>query len=318
MADYWGDNLLPAMLDGVEFPVKERRIRGGFDFARARYQGTPGQDIEQTGLKARSFSITIELFREVDESHYPELYVSLHDLLTDIGKGGALEYTDIVWGPIPVQLADWDVIEESGMRNGATISLELEERSTDPVTFVDGAYTDPRAQSVVHAENLDAALADMVTAEEVDESMEDAGFPLTEEELETFPELFLTLTDGFFAALDEGALAADELAWEVDRYRARIDRILAFDPMQDAENWSAYYSAIALADTITKAADLFDSDSAEDLLVDYTVPRVMSSAEISVELYGDATKAGDIEARNPTPNPLFYPEGKVLTVEGVF
>ena len=316
----WEEELLEFSLDGLVLPLKERRIRGGTDFAGVKYQGVSGQDTEPTGLKERHFDIVTELFSDVDEAHYPGLYRDLHDLLMDVGKMGEVEYNDVVWGPIPVIIADWDIFEEAGKRDGATITLEIQERASDPVTFIDGAGMDPSGMASIHAVDLDAALGDIgISLEDIETGFDDIGYPLDVDDALSFPELFITLTDGFFDLLEEGAVAADELAWEVDRYRARVDKVMSFDPMREATNWGAFYSAVSLADTVTRAADIAggnDSDQGPQF-VEFTVPEVMSAQEISQMYYGTPAKAQAIIARNPVPNPLFYPEGKILTIEAL-
>lgn len=317
----WVDDLLPASLDGIEFEPLERRVRGGTDFAGARYQGVSGQDTEPTGLRPRIFDLTVELFADVDEEAYPDKYLALHDLVMNADKVGEVEYVDPVFGPIPVIIAEWGIDENAGKQDGATFSFTLEEREADPVTFIDAAFTSPRGKAQALATSLDAELAALgITEDEITDSFDDAGFPLTDEEGASFPEIFITLTDSVFDTLENARVTAADLAWEVDRYRARVDRIIDFDPAKEASGWEAFYSAMNLVATVTKVANVVGGDeegSDEAELVAYEVVDTMSAQDISLDLYGTPDRADAIIARNPVPNPMFYPAGSVLQVDPV-
>jgi len=316
----WEEDLLPGSLDGIEFETLERRVRGGNDFAGARYQGVPGQDTEPTGIQPRVFELTVELFADIDPGHYPGKYLAAHDLVMDADKNGEVEYVDPVFGPIPVMIAEWGIAEHAERRDGAVFSFVLEERDPNPVQFVSPTFVSPKGLAQDHAAALDAELAAIgVTEQEVTDSFDDAGFPLGADEGASFPELFITLTDNFFATIEDAAILAADLAWEVDRYRARVDRIIEFDPVKEASGWEAFYSAMNLVATVTKVADIVggDEDSNEPEVVTYVVPETMSAEDISIQLYGTPDRAGSIIARNPVANPLFYPEGAVLTVDPV-
>jgi prophage DNA circulation protein len=316
----WESDLITASLDGIEFPLRRRRAGGGNDFARASYQNVPGQDVEQTGIGARHFEIMAELFEDVDPSLYPGRYRQLHDLVQNKDKRGEVEYVDPVFGPINVIIARWESDEDADKRNGATMVFTLEERSAEPVQFLDLRFLAPRGFARDLASELDAGLPSGIALQDVQTAFADIGWPLSADESASFPGLFLKLTDDMFDSFDSAALALDDIAFEVDRYRYRVDRLLAFDPIKSAENWSIFAAAVQLSATVTKVASavgLNDTGDSRPQLVQFEVPAEMSAGDISHFLYGDYSKSARIEQLNPTPNPLFYQPGQILTVDAV-
>lgn len=315
----WESDLITASLDGIQFPLRGRRVEGGNDFARATYQNVPGQDVEPTGLGARRFEITTELFEDVDQSLYPGRYRQLHELLQNKEKRGEVEYVDPVWGPINVIIAHWEIIEEAEKRNGATMTFHLEERSAEPVQFMDLRFLAPRGFALDLASTIDTIMPD-IGLPAMQTAFADIGWPLSADESASFPGLFLKLTDDMFDSFDSAALALDDIAFEVDRYRYRVDRLLAFDPVKSAEGWSIFSAAVQLSATATKVATSVGLNGNGDegpQTCQYEVPTEMSAGDISHALYGDFSKAARIVQLNPTPNPLFYQPGQILTVDVV-
>ncbi len=319
MADVWEKLLVPASLDGIAFPIQRRGIEGGWDYARALYQNVEAQDLEVLGRRARRFELVVELFADIDESHYPGLYKQLHAMLVDTGKSGIVEYIDPVWGPLPIGIMDWRIEEEATKRDGATFILRVEERTVEKVQIAAPAFVDPRGLARNLASELDDTLAG-IGLPALSAAMADIGFPLTPDEAAGFPELMLTLVDNAFASMDDVSNGLEDVAYEVDRYRSRVDRILRFDPMREAASWSAFYAAMQLAATVTavgKAIGIGTSDAnAGPQITTYEVIDNMMAEQVSLELYGTAAKAGRIRQLNPSRLP-FYAGGTTLKVDAV-
>ena len=114
------------------------------------------------------------------------------------------------------------------------------------------------------------------------------------------------------AAILAGALAADDLAAQVDAMRERIDVIANLSVVEEANRWSILHSTTRLMASVTAAAEKASLNAVP--IVEWVVPATMSSVEIALVLYNDRDRAGEISQRNPVPNPLFYPAGAVLSV----
>lgn len=321
MADAFAELLHEAALDGITFPVSSREVKGGRSFGRHRFPFRDGQITEPTGREPYTFELTCPLYATTDVANYPDLWPGrweeLRHLLEDPEKGGEFEYTDPVYGPIPVIVSDWQESSDAERRNGITLHLTIEERQLDErierpeiLVFAD---RDARGQAESLATEVDSGLANAnISDDDLASAFADAGVPLTDNDPITEGRTFFSLVDEFGDALDEGAIAQDEIAARLDALRSRIDAVMSFDPMISAANWS---TVIAAQQLIASCTDMAERASAKAPPVeDYYVADEKSVYDISAELYGTPARANDILTRNRIPNPLFIPAGTVLRV----
>src|SRR5262245_16894655 len=131
-ADVWQELLAPATLGGVEFPVRARAFSGGRDFARITPAHFDGQLVDDRGRKAIIFRLRVELWADVNETHYPGIYDQLLEVFARPDR--EIEYQDPVLGPFPVKIAQFEVEEDAEQRNGASISITLEEITAEGAT----------------------------------------------------------------------------------------------------------------------------------------------------------------------------------------
>lgn len=310
----WDEILHEASFDGVRFPVTRRTVRGGRRFARHTRVYQDGQETEDTGRKAYVFDLEIPIYNGVDGVEYPTLSDQLRAVLDDPDTKGEGEYVDHILGPVNVKVADWSEEDDAQKRDGTYLKLTLEERSNDAQVLRILADIDPRAAAESLADAVDIALGSLGVSEEaVLSDWASAGVGLSGEDLE-FPtgSLFLTIVDNFFATIETGAMAADEIAAVVDAHRSRLDRLLNFSPVREVSGWSATVSIQRLADSMSQGAErVFDSAPP---IVEWVVPAPMSHFEIAGYLYGDPRRADEIVRRNPVRYPLFYTPGRTIHV----
>ncbi len=297
---------------GVPFPVSERRISGGRSYAPRKYPHRDGQDTEDTGREPYTFELTIPLFADVDPSHYPSIFEQLRAIVDEPDSQGELEYVDVELGPLPVKVKQWSWAETARERDGGVFTLTLEERSHDAfLVSILAAPPDSRGTGVALSRALD--LTETVSEADVRAEWAAAGADLGDFELEPEDGLLWTgLTDDFFLAIEDGGLAADELAERVDRFRLRGGLVLRMDDMRTPDGWPAAQVLVRLLDSISQAAESYAVQQPTAVL--WRVPEEMSAWEISLRNFGTDERASEIISLNPVANPLFYRAGAVLTL----
>ena len=307
----WDDILHEASFAGVEFPVSKRSVEGGRSSAARKYPFRDGQDLEDTGREPYAIEYEIPLFASIDPIHYPTTYEQLRAVFDDPESQGFGELVDPEIGPIFVKVKfpwRWETTPDE--RDGGRFAVRFEEVSNDAIVFA--IRPDPDAQARLAAEELDASLADAgITDAEILADWSDAGVGL-DPDFAIEDTLFVSVVDDFFATLDEGAMAGDEIAANLDVIRTRIDRVNSFSAAREVENWSVVSSSAQLTSSVTEATE--SKVARAKRIVEYRVPTEMSVYDVANILYGDPGRAGEIEERNPHPSPLFYEAGLTLRV----
>lgn len=315
MNDLWTEILQDASLGGVVFPLRARRFSGGRDGARLQFPHQPGQGVDDTGRQPRSLELSIELFADVNPDHYPGLYRELLAVFEDDVQLAEVEYVDPILPPMSVKVWGYEVSEEAGARNGATITVSIEEVTQD----VDGAALTPRRSARVAASEtsleLDDALAQLgLSDEDVKTSFAAAGAPLGGEEAAAIApgEVFSTLTTTFSEALSTGVRTVDELAALSDTMRRRVTGVTSLSALRTTAGWRAYSAALTLVDALGELAEASAARAVP--IVEMVLTSETSAAELAARLYGDRGRAAEIVTRNPTRRPHAYPAGAVVRV----
>ena len=314
MSEAWEEILQEASLGGVEFPLARRRWSGGRDGAHLTFPHAPGQAVDDTGRKARTLELEIELFADVDESHYPGKFRELISLFENDTQRGEHEYVDPILAPMDVKVWDFDIEEESERRNGAVLKVRLEEVTQD----VEATTLSPRRSSRVVASEtaaeLDDALAESgVTDADVDTAFEKAGAPKSGDE-KAWPtgQTFTSLTSAFVGGLNAGLRSVDEVAARADVARRRVASVASLAPLRTVDGWRGYAASLQLVDSLSDLAETAARKAVA--VIDHRLAADTSATEIALRLYKDRTRADEIVRRNPTRNPNRYLAGTVLKV----
>lgn len=309
MADLWEETLVEAQIDDVSFPVRARGFTTGRDGARIRRPYQDGQEFDDTGRKPMTFKLSIELFADVDESHYPGLYSDLIDVITRREDGAPpLRYTDPVLGMFDVCVLDMQVDEDAMVRNGATVALMLEEVTTADATFIVPPRAPGRA-AIEWAADLDDSLGEAnVTEANVTEAWDAADVPATDGETGSFTDLVGSVQE----TLGTAASVVSEVERAVDLVRQRVSAVLGLEAVaQGAEvSWGVRASGYLLLDALGEQADR---------AVASAVPieeRVLADSagvyDLALSQYGDARRVSEILRRNPAARPWAYRAGTTI------
>lgn len=305
----WEELLQPATLGGVELPIGRRRITGGRDNVRKALPYTGGQETEPMGRRARRLEVEVELFADVDEALYPERYEQLVAVLQDDDEPH-VQWNDPVWGPIQVSIAEWDVIEEGRARDGAVVTIVLEEEgiggSSDDATF-SLLTTSDRSRAETDADELDLVIVEAgITQAELEAAWRKSGFARQLGETLSYARTVARLIKD----LDDAAQDSDEVAAKVDRVRARIEAAVRLGQARSSVGWPVLERGMRLIDTIARIGDAVIARQGRIVIRTTTGPT--SVYELAAKLYGDPARVDEILRRNPLPRPLFIPAGTVL------
>lgn len=298
MADYWGENLLEASIGYVEVPVEDRRVGVGRNFARYTFAYRDGQGGEDLGRKVYQFTLTLPLYRGVDESLYPDAYQRLLAIIEDPEQRAEVEYVDPEFGPMNCKVLDYDISTPGTKRNGVTMVVTLEELGFD-ASAIDN-LTRPNVSGEAEALSL-AAAADIEVAS-IDEPAEDK------------PEFSLTETwRSFQDSLNEGAQSADAIAAQLDEVYLVAEKFAAYSDKDEIQRWSIFISTVnflgAAEDVANESAR---NENATTRLIAVVLPAEMSAYDIASYFHGDASRAEEVIFNNPTSNPMLYAAGSTV------
>jgi prophage DNA circulation protein len=306
----WEELLQPGSLDDVGLPVGRRRITGGRVVARKELPYVGGQEVEPMGRMARKLEVTVELFADVDEALYPERYEQLVALLED-DEEPVHTWTDPVWGAMQVIVTSWDVDENAEARDGASISMTLEEvgfaEQADAVVSL--LTTSDRSRAETDAAELDGSIAEAgITDADLEGAWNAAGFARADGESLSFADQVTSL----IADVDDAVQDAEAVAAIVDRTRARIQGVVGLAQARTTAAWPVLERGARLIDTVARIGD--EAIAQQGRIVLHTTTGPTSVYELANKLYGDMDRVDEILRRNSLPNPLFIRPGSVLRV----
>lgn len=301
---FWED-LNEAQLADVAFPVKARAFSGGYDFARVRRPYRNGQETDRTGRRPLVFKLTVELCRDVDESHYPGRYQELLDVLTR--DEAPIEYSDPILGSFGVEVAEYSVDEEAQGIDSATLQITLEEVSSDDFSSSVVPQRLPGSAAISWAAELDTEIAEAgVTDAELALAMGEAGVAPKAGEIGAGT-VFSDTVSTFQQRFSVGASVASEVERAVDVVRLRVGAVMAMPQLATSAGYPVRAAALLLLDSVAGQADRLVARQVP--MVDTVLGVAAGARELAVRRYGSADLAGEIVRRNGGRRPWAYPAG---------
>lgn len=288
------DTLSEATFEGIVFPVQDAPVEGGNDFAEHTAYLRAGADMEPTGWRAYSGSLTIPLINTQGlVARYGKLFPDLRTTLLDAFRAtprGALSHP--LLGNLIVAITD---VQQSGapdVRNGVTLTVRWKEHNASVSLAVgsDGVVTtDPTTTLNTRAAEADAAgltLAGYV------------ALAATIDEQATF--------------LEEAPRNYSEVLGSFGRMDAAIAQNIALPSVQALDGYACNVALLTLRSALLSYRGRFVPGDAS--LRYYVVPTVMSVAQVAVVTYGSLDGLGLLLAANTFTDPLNVQPGTVLTI----
>lgn len=310
MSDYWEDELGEAQLQDVSFPLASRAFAGGYDGARIKRPYRDGQEIDRTGRKPLVFNLVIPLFRGVDTTHYPDVYLELLDVLT--ADDPPLEYTDPILGTFQVEVESFAIDEDAEKREGATVKVTLEEVTSADFSAIVEVRSPGRA-AIAWAAELDTELAEAgVSDEVVRNAFDGAGAPVGQQEALGSGSAFRDMASALAEGLTLGATVASEVERAVDTVRVRTMAVLGVAELATSGGFGARAAGYLMLESVAAQGERAIARSAP--LIDRVLSGAVGARELSVELYGTGDRAGEIVRRNSSRRPWGFTPGTRVRV----
>lgn len=293
MADF--DTLTEASYEGVTFPVTDAPVDGGNDFAEHTAYRREGADMEPTGRRAFSGSLTIPC---INTRGFVARYGTMWpDKATDlISLFGATPRGTLVHpllGTLVVAIAT--ELSQSGaseVRNGVTLTVKWKEHNASLSLLVGAAgalTTDTTTTVTTKATTADTAGASVAGYVNVASAVtEQADF--LESAVRTYSEV-----QGSFRLM----LAA-------------VDRNLTLAGMLTVDGYAAMVASLNLRAALYLYRSRFVPG--DDAIRYYTVPETMGLADVSRVVYGNLAGMTLIASANTILDPMQIAAGRVLTI----
>ncbi len=279
--------------EGVEFPGTETRTDGGHDSAKHSGYGQRGADVETTGQKPKTFSVTIPLRNGLRwpgaERLYPETYQRLRASLAT--AEGLL--THPTWGLLTAHLDTWSEVIDPMKPDGVDLQVTWTEQrgEAEGIELTLARSTTPAATAVTAAADADAARAGLPGVADTTSLADEvsAAFDYLDTAVRTGPEIASAFADVISSVSSRLADPAG-LGTAGHDYRLSLERTQA---------------------ALTSARATYLGDGTTRTL---TLREDMSAARAAALAYGDASRAGELVARNAIDDALFIPAGTVLVI----
>lgn len=293
--------LPPASFDGIKFPVEMVRVRGGIRDHIHEYIRSPAGQPEKLGRKNYVIAMTA-LFHDVIRA-YPDLYPYALDKLVRAWESettGDLVVPNV--GPIRAYCRNWDRTLDVRVRSGERVELEFVEDSEN--NFLAEELIDQRQQSLAEKERTLIKLRQ----ETIDENKHE---PLT---LLSEAGLSISLFDAITGAVTSVLAIRDQVELYDNLLAARIEALIGLcqqcERLAALQDVRSYRVLDALQELWLTALEL-----RQDLLRKrapiqmYAVPRLMAIGQVSIAIYGVASRAVEILQLNPIDDALAIPTG---------
>lgn len=288
------DRLSEATYQGVTFPVSDAPCEGGNDFAEHTAYRRAGADMEPTGWRAWSGSLTIPCINtEALTRRYgvlwPDKRTELLDLFRENPRG---ELSHPLLGNLVVAVTDVSQSGGSDVRNGVTLTVRWKEHNATLALLIgaDGLpATDPVSTVVTRADAADAAGATLAGYQPV---------AATVDEQATY--------------LEEAPRAFSEVAAAFSQMEALVASNLALPSVQAIGGYAATVALLNLRVALQGYKARFTPGASSVRY--FVVPTTMSVAEIAVAAYGDVSLVNLLYAANAFLDPLQVGAGTVVTV----
>lgn len=299
--DFFSRTLNRCSFRGVEFPCESFDVQGGQDGAEHTAYKGDGADVEPTGRKAYSGTLTVPLYNGVDEvkDWFPEKY---YDLLGALEESSIGQLSHPTKGQFDVLMKSWGETGDANSRNGLMLKLSWVEHNASAGKLVEGVRENPE-QSV----QTDSAAVDELV---LDYYVNNLQITDIAQAPDNFP-----FAESTAASLEGISGKSVTRGQQEQAVRSIADGAAALIVSTDVEGVEAHELVLAAEKMLASAFKLQDKllPNANSARV-YTVPSDMALWQIAKTLYGDASKASLLVSANPIHDPLRVPGGTRLKV----
>lgn len=288
-------NLSEASYEGVRFPVESAETQGGNDFAQHIAYRRRGADMEFTGLRAYSGSLTVLLMdTPALVSRYGPALTLRYDLQEKFETVPIGTLTHPTFGTFRAAITDWSEPLDAQVRSGTRWTVKWTEHNGEAGSLLtpDSPAAAPTAPDV-------AARADAADA---------AGSGVAG---------YRPAAPTVRAGLDElsgNAVAYTKAAMVVNAMLGAVAANLALPAMGRVGSYAALTSSLALRESVVALRGQYLPSATARY---FTVPAGMALHDVARLVYGDPSRAPLLYGANSVADPLALAAGRVLVVPPV-
>lgn len=281
-----------ASYEGIDFPVESADTQGGHDFAAHVAYRRRGADMEWTGLRQYTGTLTIPL---IDTPALVERYGAALDLRFDLQR--KFEDTPIgllthpTFGAFRAAITDWSEPIDSTQRSGVKWTVKWSEHNGEAGSLLapDSPSTAPTAPEVSQrAAEADAAGAGV------------EGY------VPASPKVNAGL-----AALTGVAVGFTAATVAINTMLAVANGNAALPGMGRVGAYAALVTTLRLRSSVLGLRGLYLPSATARY---FTVPSPMALHEVAMLVYGDASRVANLYDGNSVTDPLFIGAGRVLLI----
>ena len=286
------EHLSPFAYEGVPFPALETTLSAGHDSAKHAGYRQRGADIETTGPKPKVIKVKVPLYNGLSgwpEVAFPQTFERLTRALDGTPEGQLVHPTR---GPMAVHVDEWTESIDGKTKDGVTLEI---------------TFTEQRGASQLVDFTVTASPADVAIAQAAEVETLAAELSLTDR--------FLGFVDDVTAAMDELASADASMTQAIATADALVRRCQ--DDLDDPAFATSQYFPLRSALGATRAAVVARiAERSGDRPSAFRLPVTMSIAEVAAhpDVYGDASRMGELLAVNPLLDPSEIPAGSTILV----
>lgn len=287
------EHLSPFAYEGVEFPALDTSLSAGHDSAKHAGYRQRGADVETTGPKPKVIKVKVPLYNGLHwpSALFPGVYADLVRVLDSTPQGLLTHPTR---GLLSVHVDEWTESFEGKTKDGLTLEITFTEQRGEATLLEFAPAASPADVAIAQAAAVDAAAAGLSLADR-----------------------FLGFADDVASVMDDLASADATLTQAIASADALVRRCQ--DDLDDPALAASQYFPLRSAVGATLAAVTARvAERSGDRPGTFRLPVAMSIAEVAAhpDVYGDASRMGDLLAVNALADPSDIPAGTTLLVPG--
>jgi len=290
--DLFGETILVADYEGVQFHVTSESTELGNDLVVHTAYLRPGAELEPTGWKPEKGVLDCLFFNDIEPGLWPD---RMKELLAAIRRKPIGSFVHPVSGLMTAALHTIHRETKSEERDGCRLRIEFIEHNASASSllgFSNATRVDTPETAVRQAAAADAAMA---------EAAPNGGYTST-----------LAVIAAELDKLETQVRAVSEIESSLRAMANVVTEQIQLPLFAGSDGYQAVVALEALRASVVNLRSRYLPDAS--LIRQYVVPVTMPVWSVSKQVYGDASKADLIMSANSLPDPLFIAAGSVLQI----
>jgi len=287
------DGLPRTQLGDIVFPAEVHDVDGEYRHHVHEYPHSDGGATEKLGRKLYHFNI-VALF-QATFTGYPDLYPNgMNTVRSYFEQGKTIQFTHPTIGTFPVLIVRWKQNKSARVRSGEKVTIEVLEQQQQEFL----------ATTIVSAD--DTAIGPTMAQLRAELALIKKDLNLTRNDV--------SLLDALQAGVNSVLAVRDTTQMVGNLYASNLQSVISLceqldvaASMQDPRAWPVVEILLTLLDQTRSSLNDLHSNAAQ--LKTFTVPYTQSLLDVTIHIYGDATRLGDLISLNSVDDVSRVPAG---------